>query len=344
MIHLLDSKKMNKQMNKGKQFTRRSFIGSTAALAALAAIPGGLASCTGKVAEKGSRFGGVQIGAISYSYRSMPDSAENMLGYLLASGISSVELMGNTIESYAGIPVIEIPSYPRGTELTDEQQAELMEARALQTEEHRKWRLSVPLENFAGLKKMYNDAGVNIDIAKLGNPRWSDEEIDYAFNVARTLGARGITTEISVEAAQRMAPFAEKHKLFVIFHNHGQPGLPGFSFEEYLTYSPYLKLNLDVGHYFGATGLHPNMVIERLHDRIASLHIKDKTGPDANPADTNMPFGEGDTPLADILLLLKEKGWPITADIELEYPIPEGSDAVKEVAKCVEYCRAILEG
>jgi sugar phosphate isomerase/epimerase len=333
---------MNKDQIKTEKLTRRRFIGNATALAALAAIPGGLFSCTQKPEIKGSRFSGVQIGTISYSYRSMPGSAENILSYLLASGLSSVELMGNTIESFAGIPEINVPSYPRGTELTPEQQEELRAARALQAEEHRKWRLSVPMDKFSELRKMYNDAGVNIDIAKIGNPNWSDEEIDFAFNVARTLGARGITMEISKETAERMAPFAEKHKLFVIFHNHGQPGQPGFSFDEFLTNSPYLMLNFDVGHYFGATGKHPNEIIERLHDRIVSLHLKDKTGPTSDPKDTNMPFGEGETPIADILLLLKKEKWPITADIELEYPIPEGSDAVAEVTKCVEYCKSIL--
>jgi len=56
-----------------------------------------------------------------------------------------------------------------------------------------------------------------------------------------------------------------------------------------------------------------------------------------------MPFGRGETPIADILLLLKKEKWPINVDIELEYPVPEGSDAAKEVAKCIEYMRNILE-
>jgi sugar phosphate isomerase/epimerase len=101
-------------------------------------------------------------------------------------------------------------------------------------------------------------------------------------------------------------------------------------------------LNFDAGHYFGATGLHPNGIIERLHERIVSIHLKDKTGPKGNPANTNMSWGKGETPIADILLLLKKNKWPIYVDIELEYPVPEGSDAVAEVKKCVEYCKNIL--
>ncbi len=135
---------------------------------------------------------------------------------------------------------------------------------------------------------------------------------------------------------------AEKHGMYAIFHNHGQPGDSTFNFEDFLAYSPANMLNFDVGHYFGATGKHPNALIKKLHDRIFSIHMKDKTAKDADPADTNMPWGEGDTPLEDILKLIQEKGWDIHCDIELEYQIPEGSDAVIETGICVEYCKNIL--
>ena len=144
------------------------------------------------------------------------------------------------------------------------------------------------------------------------------------------------------EAAKRMEPFAEKHNLYVIFHNHGQPGDPSFSFDKALSYGPKLMLNLDCGHYFGATGLNPCLLIERLHNRIVSLHIKDKTGPKASDPNNNQQFGKGQTPVVEILQLVQKKKWPITCDIELEYNIPDGSDAVKEVTKCVDYCRAAL--
>jgi hypothetical protein len=43
------------------------------------------------------------------------------------------------------------------------------------------------------------------------------------------------------------------------------------------------------------------------HDRIPSIHIKDKTGPNAEPPNTNKQFGQGQTPLKDILTLVKDK-------------------------------------
>lgn len=261
--------------------------------------------------------------------------------YCLETGISSIELMGNVAEEYAGIP--PLPQSPeRVTEMTGEEREEFLNAEEEARKQQSEWRLSVSMEKYMELWKMFSDSGVQIHIVKFSPAQWSDEEIDYAFKAARAMGAKGVSNEIGHEACKRLGSFAEKHDMYAIFHNHGQPGDPGFNFEEYLAYSPRNMLNFDVGHYFGATGKHPNEVIEKLHHRIFSIHLKDKTGKNADPADTNMPWGEGDTPIADILTLIQENNWPIHCDIELEYEIPEDSDAVKETARCVEYCREIL--
>ena len=227
-------------------------------------------------------------------------------------------------------------------ELTDEERKAFEDAREAAAEAQREWRLSASMDKFIELREMFNDAGVNIHIAKFSPARWTDEEIDYAFNAAKALGAKGVCNEIGEEAVNRLAPFAEKHGMYAIFHNHFQPGEEGWSWDPFLEVSPAVMLNVDVGHYFGITGKHPNEVLEKYHDRIVSIHIKDKTGPEADPPNTNMPLGEGETPLAEILKLIQDNGWPINVDIELEYEIPEGSDAVQEVKKCVEYCKNIL--
>ena len=327
--------------SKNNLVSRRKFLGSAAAFAGLSIIPGGLALGRSPIPVSRSA-NGVTLGVITYSYRSIPHGARAILDWLLYAGLTSVELMGGAVEEYAGAPVYDGPAFARGAQLSDQQRNEMTAARQRHADEMKKWRTSVSMDRFRELRQMYNNAGVNIDITKLGGPNWSDEEIDYAFTVAKTLGSRGITFEIGIDSAKRMAPFAERHDMYAIMHNHGQPGQPGFSFEENLSFSKNLMLNLDVGHYWGATGSHPNKVIEKFHDRIISLHIKDKTGPDQTPSDSNMPFGEGSTPLGDILRLVRDRGWPITADIELEYQIPQGSNAVDEVKRCADYCRGLL--
>ncbi|NQU54612.1 MAG: sugar phosphate isomerase/epimerase [Bacteroidetes bacterium] len=319
--------------------SRRSFIGTTAAAATALSFTPLAFSCA--VTDSGSKFGGVQIGVITYSWRSMPGTAEDILKYCIEGGISSLELMGNVAEDYAGIPAM--PARPeRGVEQSEDEKEAYRIAREAAIVSQKEWRLSNNMEKYKELRKMFNNAGVNIHIVKFAPANWSDEEIDYAFKAAKIMGAQGITNEIGDEACKRLGKFAEKHDMYAIYHNHTQPGQPGFSFDEFLAHSPKNMLNFDVGHYIGATGNHPNKVIERLHDRIVSIHIKDKTGKNGEPANTNRPWGEGDTPLADILNLIKDNKWPIYCDIELEYEVPETSDAQKEIIKCVEYCKNIL--
>lgn len=49
-----------------------------------------------------SKFEGIQIGVITYSYRSMPHDIDKLIEFCLASGISAIELMGDAVEEYAG--------------------------------------------------------------------------------------------------------------------------------------------------------------------------------------------------------------------------------------------------
>jgi hypothetical protein len=321
--------------------SRRKFIGLTTLATAYVAVPG--LSFTGllRQVKPDSKFGGVQVGAITYSWRSMPGSAEDILRYCLECGISSIEMMGDVAENFAGIP--KGPSRPAsGATLSEAEINALEKANKSAIDNQMKWRTTVPMNKFRELRKMYNDAGVKIHIIKFSPENWTEKEIDYSYKAAKALGTKGVCNEIGDNAVKQMTPIARQNGSYAILHNHLQPGEPGWTFEKFLDYSPAAMLNFDIGHYFGATGMHPNVIIEKLHDRIVSIHLKDKTGPKANPPNTNMPFGKGETPIADVLLLIKKHKWPINVDIELEYPIPGNSDAVKEVKKCVDYCREIL--
>ena len=187
------------------------------------------------------------------------------------------------------------------------------------------------------LRKMYNDAGVNIHLEKLGFGQ-SDEEIDFYFEVAKALGCVGITTERSEPLAKKLAPFADKHKIWVAFHNHTNNYPVLDRTDPILSYGQYIGFNFDVGHYFAGTkGLSPIPVIEKYHDRILSLHLKDRTADGGN-----LPWGQGKTPIKEILQLMKKEKWTFPGDIELEYKIPQGSSSVAEVAKCLQYCKEAL--
>jgi len=325
---------------KKSKISRRKFIGTTAAVAAGSMLPFNYSFAGRQSKKPNSKVAGVQLGLTTYSYMQIPhNNLEQVLEYILKAGVNAVE-MRHVLEEGLGIPQGP-PRGRRGRNLTEQEKAELAEAAIKLKEEQKKWRLSLPMQKYADVRKMYNDAGVDIHIAKFAPSKWSDAEIDYAYNAANTLGAYGITDEASVAACKRLGKFAEKHNSLAIYHTHAQFSEPGFDIDTMLSYSPANRLNLDVGHYYGSTGKHPNEIIEKYHDKIPMIHMKDKTGPNhPTMPNTSVPFGEGSTPISDILLLLKKTQWPIDVFIELEYKM---KDPVQEAAKCIEYLRNILE-
>jgi sugar phosphate isomerase/epimerase len=373
--------------------SRRKFLGTTAAAAALSMVPLSY-SCKNKPVaapaaapasdKPNSNFGGVQIGTITYSWRSLPGGVENIIKYCKEAGISSIELMSNDLEDYLGAPknpmmsffapppvpahpaapaagappaggppagapkgaAPAVPGRPAGPpaggfrmpEFTPEQKAEIEKY----NQEMKAWRLALPLSKFEETRKLFDDAGIGIHIVKFSPARWSDEEIDYAFKAAKAMGAKGVTDELTEESVKKLAPFAEKNGMYAIFHNHMQFATPGFSYDPFIAVSSAVMFNFDAGHFFGSTGIHPNTILEKYHDRIFSVHLKDKTGPNADPPNTNQVWGQGQMPLAEVLKLVQSNKWPIFCDIELEYDVAPWSNAVKETKTCVEYAKEIL--
>lgn len=287
-----------------------------------------------------SRYGGVQIGAITYSFRTIRE-VDEVLQACVDAGLSSVELMGTGIEAYLGAP--ENPVSRREMRNPEELSDEKKEALKEYQEGIISWRNSEEtMDGYVALKKKFNDAGVNIHIYKW-QAGMSDEELDYSFKVAKALGAIGITTEIGEENCTKVGAAAERAGMVAIFHNHFQYAEEDFDVDKLLALNPANRLNFDIGHYLGSTGKDPVAFIEKYHKQIASIHVKDKTAKDNEvKGNVNMPFGEGDTPVNEVLQLIQKNNWPIYCDIELEYKIPEGSDAVKETAICREYCMKAL--
>src|SRR5947199_198114 len=72
-------------------------------------------------------------------------------------------------------------------------------------------------------REKYEAAGVLIEIGKVdGIFKMTDDELDYAFALAKALCGRAISTEISHkdEDLKRLGQFADKHKLMVGYHGH----------------------------------------------------------------------------------------------------------------------------
>jgi sugar phosphate isomerase/epimerase len=225
-------------------------------------------------------------------------------------------------------------------EMTPEQQAAQQEAQA----KLKAWRTSVSMDKFKQLRKMYNDAGVTIYAWKQLGPNMSDEEFEYIFNVAEALGCTHTTLELPTDDAQlkRIGDFAMKKKIYAAYHTHAQGSMTAF--DKAFALSKGNMANVDFGHWVAAgnVGGTPMDFLQKHHDRISSFHLKDRTKPEH--CAWNLAWGTGETPIKEILQMVSRNKWKIPASIELEYQIPEGSDAVKETRKCVDYCRAALTG
>ena len=232
------------------------------------------------------------------------------------------------------------PKPARNTAVQDESVKAVARPAPKGQEELRNWRLTVPMDHFKAIRRKFDDAGIHLHAYNYSfNDGFSDEEIDRGFEMARALGVNIITASSTLSAAKRVAPFADKHNMIVAMHGHDDVRDPNQfakpeSFEQAMALSKNFWVNLDIGHFFAA-GYDPVAYIEEHHDRISNLHIKDRKknhGP-------NTPWGEGETPIKQVLQLLKGKKYDIPADIEFEY---RGADPVVEVRKCFHYCKDAL--
>ena len=293
------------------------------------------------LAAPGSKINGVQIGAITYSFRQGVPKPE-IIPDMVKIGLSEVELMSGDAEALAGGP--EAPRFFRSP-ITPERRA-AMEERQKAVKE---WRASTTPATFQAVRKQFSDAGIELRILCYNMGRnIADDEIDYAFRMGRAMEVKAISSSSTVSVAKRVAPFADKYKLMWSGHGHDNVADPEEfakpeTFEKIMSFSKYIGVNLDIGH-FTAAGYDPIPFIQKHHARITNLHLKDrKKNPEGGGRGANVPWGQGDTPIKEVLLLMRKEKYPFPANIELEYPIPEGSDSVAEVAKCYQYAKTCLE-
>jgi sugar phosphate isomerase/epimerase len=260
------------------------------------------------LAKPNSVVDGVQIGAQSYSFRDRP--LDDAIKAMVDIGLSEVELWQGHVE-----PKV------RGAELA-------------------KWRTTEPLDTFKAVRKKFDDAGIKLYAYNYSlRDNNSEEEYERGFEMVKAMGIDKITASSTVTSAARYDKYASKYKVYVGMHGHdnmkdNEYNTPDSFAKAMDGKSKYIGVNLDIGH-FTAAGFNAVDYLEKIHDRIVTIHIKDRK----KDHGANLPFGEGDTPIKPVLQLMKAKKWKFPANIEYEY---KGADAVAEVRKCYEYCKAAL--
>jgi sugar phosphate isomerase/epimerase len=287
-----------------------------------------------RAARIDSTVSGVKLGAISYCFRALPrtpdvDYIDTIIKACLECGVGNVELTSPMVE-----PVNTLPGGGRVPPDTPEFRK--------QREDLRKWRLAGQVERYREIRKKFDDAGINLFAYVMTFAEdFPDEEINVVFQQAKALGVSIIgTNQTTVGMGPKLAPYAEKHKIDLSYHNHSKVSDPNevasvASFEKLFAMSKRFKANLDCGHFVGSNN-DPVAFLEKHHDRITHLHLKDRKRDDG----PNMPWGEGQTPLKEVLAVLKEKHYPIYAVVEYEYR--GAGTPVEEVRKCMDFMKRSL--
>lgn len=307
--------------------TRRGFGAAiTAALPVLSALPA--------QAQSAANIAGIPFGVETFSFHDLPPAGDPrlipvLIGDMREAGLIECEIMSGHVEpmgSYATgwwVATRRDPGFPK------------MRTAA------REWRLTAPAEYYRKVRKQFEDAGMRIYLYNVNfNETFTDDERDKMFEAAKLLGADGFSSSTVLSEARRLVPFVEKHKMYVAMHNHNnladpdQFATPG-SFEAALAMSPYFKATLDIGHYTAGNNDAVDF-IQKHHQRIVNIHVRDRKRNNGR----NMPFGQGDTPIKEVLRLIRDQHYPIRCYIEYEYGSFRSS--TEEVKHCLNYCREVL--
>ena len=256
-------------------------------------------------------------------------SGDDILKHCVQLNLSAVELRTQSVEIFLGAP----------TDLINPKKSAAADNATTNAEQLQQWRKSVSMDRVKDFRKNYETAGVLIEIVKVdGIFKMTDAELDYVFTLAKALGGRAISSEISHQDAEleRVGRFADQHQFMVGYHGHATT-TPAH-WERAFSFAKYNGANVDLGHFVAGNNVSPVAFIKQYHDRITHVHLKDRKMHDG----PNTPFGEGDTPITEVLRLIRDNRWNIQGTIEFEYKMPDGSERMTEIARAISYCRAAL--
>jgi len=303
--------------------TRRDF--GKLALAGVPSLAGLSSIALAQTAAKPNRsyINGVQFGLQPFCYHDLAMNRENrpiLIQRLVQNGLGMVELHAVWYE----------PNFV-GPGVSAEEAREKL----------RNWRLNPPAGYFGGIKKEFDDNGITICTVYVNiSDSYTDAEIDATFEGAKALGAKGIVGSYGLAVAHRLSAFPGKHGMYASLHNHDNLSDPdAFSNEasivKGLAYSPDFTATLDVRHFTAGNGdclgFH-----ERHHERVSADHLGDRRKNNGR----STPLGEGDAPIIEILRLIRDNQWPITALLEFEHGTLR--PAVDEVQLMFDYCKRAL--
>lgn len=214
------------------------------------------------------------------------------------------------------------------------------------------WRVNTPPSFFEAIRKEFSDAGIRIFSYYASAPEYRGnisidlqtppEEIDSFYRAAKALGAERLIGSYGIAVGDRIGKQAHNHPGMIYgLHGHDNVKDPdAFSteqtFEKGLAMHPESRVWLDLRHFTAANG-DPIAFLEKHHERTAALHVGDRRRDNGG----SVPFGQGDTPIIEVLRTVRDNKWDIMALLEFEHgTLRSGTE---EVQLMFDYCKRALE-
>lgn len=277
---------------------------------------------------------GVRLGATTWSLRDLPripgqDNIADLIEPLKSAGITGIDLWSYNVEP-AGPnfgPGAPPPPAAYPIRIHTFSKEEIAEANIAVRNLTREFRLKTPIGHFEDIRAKFAAAGITVAAYTVKyDDTFTDEEIDTTFSEAKALGASSITAPGTPEMVKRLVPFADKHQMNV--------SLTDFALASALP-SKRFKVNADIGAITAANGS-PVGWLQENHNAVSQLTIKDRR----RNKGRNEQFGDGDTPIRDVLRLVKEKKYTFPVFAEYEY-LGLGTPA-EELQRCMDYMRSAI--
>ncbi len=281
----------------------------------------------------------VRLGATTWSLRDLPrvpgkDNVEDLIKPLKDAGVTEVDLWSYNTEPAGpnfgpGAPPPPAAYPVQVHHFTPEEiSAANIAVRKLLLD----YRMTTPESHYEAIRAKLAAAGIKVSAYSVKyDDTFADDEIDVTFRQAKALGATsitalGLTAASKPETLKKLVPFAEKHQMNV--------SLPDFAFAGALP-SPRFKVNADIGAITAANGS-PVAFIQENQASIAQITIKDRR----RNKGKNEQFGDGDTPIQEVLRLVRDKKYAFPVFVEYEY-LGIGTPA-EELQRCMDYARVAI--
>lgn len=211
-------------------------------------------------------------------------------------------------------------------------------------QELNQWRSTLSVSSFREMRNKFAAAGIRFAFfsGSTLSSTSTDADLEHVCSLTQALGAEFVTVAAGKSVVKRLVPMVERYDLRI-----GIQGRPNAhptdadamaraeDFEEAVGYSPRCAIDIDVGDATGA-GFDVMPFVTKNHARIARIELKDR-----KRDNTSVPWGQGDTPLKDVLLYVRDNRLPIRCYIDCDYA-PATEERIASIVNCRAYIRSVL--